>query len=254
MKMGIIGLGNMGAAMAHGLLDNNIETFLYDRSEEKRDAFKEIEAARVVQSEVDVVKGADAIILAVKPYVYESVIETIKDEVKDQIIISITSAFDLEKLEESLPNKKLMMALPNTPAKILNSMTGICPGKNISEEEVKEIRKILSNFGETEIVEEKNIKIYEAVSGCMPAYVYMYIEAAADAAVSYGMQRDMAYRVISQAVAGSAKMVRESGIHPGELKDQVTTPAGTTIKGVKSLEKDGFRSAIINAVDSIMNK
>lgn len=254
MKMGIIGLGNMGAAMAHGLLDNNIETFLYDRSEEKRDAFKEIEAARVVDSEVDVVKGADAIILAVKPYVYEAVIETIKDEVKNQIIISITSAFDLEKLEKSLPNKKLMMALPNTPAKILNSMTGICPGKNISEEEVKEIREILSNFGETEIVEEKNIKIYEAVSGCMPAYVYMYIEAAADAAVSYGMQRDMAYRVISQAVAGSAKMVRESGIHPGELKDQVTTPAGTTIEGVKSLEKDGFRSTIINAVDSIMNK
>ncbi|WP_288961418.1 pyrroline-5-carboxylate reductase [uncultured Peptoniphilus sp.] len=254
MKMGIIGLGNMGAAMAHGLLDNNIETFLYDRSEEKRDAFKGNEVARVVDSEVDVVKGADAIILAVKPYVYEAVIEAIKDEVKDQIIISITSAFDIEKLEKSLPNKKLMMALPNTPAKILNSMTGICPGKNISEEEVKEIRKILSNFGETEIVEEKNIKIYEAVSGCMPAYVYMYIEAAADVAVSYGMQRDMAYRVISQAVAGSAKMVRESGIHPGELKDQVTTPAGTTIKGVKSLEKDGFRSAIINAVDSIMNK
>lgn len=254
MKMGIIGLGNMGAAMAHGLLDNNIETFLYDRSEEKRDAFRGNGAARVVDSEVDVVKGADAIILAVKPYVYEAVIEAIKDEVKDQIIISITSAFDLEKLENSLPNKKLMMALPNTPAKILNSMTGICPGKNISEEEVQEIRKILSNFGETEIVEEKNIKIYEAVSGCMPAYVYMYIEAAADAAVSYGMQRDMAYRVISQAVAGSAKMVRESGIHPGELKDQVTTPAGTTIKGVKSLEKDGFRSAIINAVDSIMNK
>ena len=254
MKMGIIGLGNMGAAMAHGLLDNNIETFLYDRSEEKRDAFRGNEVARVVDSEVDVVKGADAIILAVKPYVYEAVIEAIKDEVKDQIIISITSAFDIEKLEKSLPNKKLMMALPNTPAKILNSMTGICPGKNISEEEVKEIRKILSNFGETEIVEEKNIKIYEAVSGCMPAYVYMYIEAAADAAVSYGMKRDMAYRVISQAVAGSAKMVRESGIHPGELKDQVTTPAGTTIKGVKSLEKDGFRSAIINAVDSIMNK
>ena len=240
MKMGIIGLGNMGAAMAHGLLDNDIETFLYDRNKDKRDAFKIKEAARVVESEVDVVKGADAIILAVKPYAYEALIETIKDEVKDKIIISITSAFDLKKLEECLPNKKLM--------------TGICPGKNISEEEVSEIRKILSSFGETELVEEKNIKIYEAVSGCMPAYVYMYIEAAADAAVSYGMKRDMAYRVISQAVAGSAKMVRESGIHPGELKDQVTTPGGTTIKGVKSLEKDGFRSAIINAVDSIMNK
>ena len=254
MKMGIIGLGNMGAAMAHGLLDKNIETFLYDRNEDKGDAFKVKESAKVVQSEVDVVKGADAIILAVKPYAYEAVIEKIKDEVRDQIFIPITTAFDLKNLEECLPNKNLMMALPNTPAKILNSMTGICPGKNISDEEVEEIRKILSNFGETEIVEEKNIKIYEAVSGCMPAYVYMYIEAAADAAVSYGMKRDMAYRVISQAVAGSAKMVRESGIHPGELKDQVTTPGGTTIKGVKSLERDGFRSAIINAVDSIMNK
>ena len=87
MKMGIIGLGNMGAAMAHGLLDNNIETFLYDRNKDKRDAFKLNEAARVVESEVDVVKGADAIILAVKPYAYEDLIETIKDEVKDKIII-----------------------------------------------------------------------------------------------------------------------------------------------------------------------
>ncbi len=174
--------------------------------------------------------------------------------VKNQIIISVTSSYDLKKLEEKLPGKKLLMAMPNTPAKILSSMTGICPGENISEGELEELRKILSSFGETEIVEEKNIKIYEAVSGCMPAYVYMYIEAAADVAVSYGMKRDLAYRIISQAVAGSAKMVRESGLHPGELKDQVTTPAGTTIKGVKSLERDGFRAAIINAVDSIMNK
>ena len=254
MKMGIIGLGNMGSAMAHGLLNNNIETFLYDRNLEKREVFKDFEKAKIMDSEVDVVKNADAVILTVKPYVYDEVLDKIKEAVKNQIIISVTSSYDLKKLEEKLPGKKLLMAMPNTPAKILNSMTGICPGKNISEEEVSEIRKILSSFGETELVEEKNIKIYEAVSGCMPAYVYMYIEAAADAAVSYGMKRDMAYRVISQAVAGSAKMVRESGIHPGELKDQVTTPGGTTIKGVKSLEKDGFRSAIINAVDSIMNK
>ena len=254
MKMGIIGLGNMGAAMAHGLLNNDIETYLFDMDKKKREAFKDFEKANIVESENDVVKNSDAIIFTIKPFVYAEVLEKIKEDVENQIIISVTSAFDLKKLEEILPGKKLMMALPNTPAKILSSMTGICPGKNISEEEVKEIRDILSNFGQTEIVEEKNIKIYEAVSGCMPAYVYMYIEAAADAAVSHGMQRDMAYRVISQAVAGSAKMVRESGLHPGELKDQVTTPAGTTIKGVKSLEKDGFRSAIINAVDSIMNK
>ena len=254
MKMGIIGLGNMGSAMAHGLLNNNIETFLYDRSKEKREAFKDFEKAQIMDSEVDVVKNADAVILTIKPYVYDEVLDKIKNEVKNQIIISVTSSYDLKKLGEKLPGKKLLMTMPNTPAKILSSMTGICPGENVTEDEVSELRKILSSFGETEIVEEKNIKIYEAVSGCMPAYVYMYIEAAADAAVSHGMTRDMAYRVISQAVAGSAKMVRESGLHPGELKDQVTTPAGTTIKGVKSLERDGFRAAIINAVDSIMNK
>ena len=88
----------------------------------------------------------------------------------------------------------------------------------------------------------------------MPAYVYMFIEAAADAAVSHGMKRDVAYKCISQAVLGSAKLVRDSELHPGVLKDQVTTPAGTTIKGLKSLEKDGFRSSIINAIDSIMEK
>ncbi|MCI5643575.1 MAG: pyrroline-5-carboxylate reductase [Peptoniphilus sp.] len=254
MKMGIIGLGNMGSAMAHGLLNNNIETFLYDKNKDKRDEFQGFDKANIVESEVDVVKNADAVILTVKPYAYDELLDKIKENVKNQIIISVTSSYDLKKLEEKLSGKKLLMAMPNTPAKILNSMTGICPGENISDEELSELRKIFSSFGETEIVEEKNIKIYEAVCGCMPAYVYMYIEAAADAAVSYGMKRDVAYKVISQAVAGSANMVRVSGLHPGELKDQVTTPGGTTIKGLKSLEKDGFRSAIINAVDSIMNK
>ncbi|MGF0095186.1 pyrroline-5-carboxylate reductase [Peptoniphilus sp. SGI.035] len=254
MKMGIIGLGNMGSAMAHGLLNNNIETFLYDKNKDKRDEFLGFDKANIVESEVDVVKNADAVILTVKPYAYDELLDKIKESVKNQIIISVTSSYDLKKLEEKLPGKKLLMAMPNTPAKILNSMTGICPGENISDEELSELRKIFFSFGETEIVEEKNIKIYEAVCGCMPAYVYMYIEAAADAAVSYGMKRDVAYKVISQAVAGSANMVRVSGLHPGELKDQVTTPGGTTIKGLKSLEKDGFRSAIINAVDSIMNK
>lgn len=254
MKMGIIGLGNMGSAMASGLLNNEIETFLYDRDEEKKETFKDFKNAKIVDSENEVVKNSDAIILTVKPFVYDEVLEKIKKDITDQIIISVTSSYDLKKLEEKLPGKKLLMAMPNTPAKILNSMTGICPGENISREELEEIREILSSFGETEIVEEKNIKIHEAVCGCMPAYVYMFIEAAADAAVSHGMKRDVAYKCISQAVLGSAKLVRDSELHPGMLKDQVTTPAGTTIKGLKSLEKDGFRSSIINAIDSIMEK
>lgn len=252
MKMGIIGLGNMGSAMATGLLDKNIKTYLYDRNADKRESFKEYESAEIVESEIEVVKNSDAIILAVKPYAYDEVLDKIKDEVEEQILISVTSGYDLEKLETKLGDKKFLMALPNTPAKILKSMTGICPGKNISEDELTEIREVLKAFGETEIIEEKNIKIYEAVCGCMPAYVYMFIEAAADSAVLNGMKRDMAYKCISQAVLGAASLVKESGLHPGVLKDQVTTPGGTTIKGLKSLEEDGFRSSVINAVDSIM--
>jgi len=254
MKMGIIGLGNMGQAMAEGLLNNNIKTYLYDRNLDKREKFNKFENAVVVENEIEVVKNSDAIILAVKPYAYDDVLDKIKDEVVNQIIISVTSGYDLNKLQNKLGDKKFLMALPNTPAKILKSMTGICPGKNISKSEVDEIRKVLSSFGETEIVEEKNIKIYEAVCGCMPAYVYMFIEAAADSAVLNGMKRDMAYKCISQAVLGAASLVKESGLHPGVLKDQVTTPGGTTIKGLQSLEEDGFRSSVINAVDSIMKK
>ena len=161
MKMGIIGLGNMGSAMASGLLNNEIETFLYDRDEEKKETFKDFKNAKIVDSENEVVKNSDAIILTVKPFVYDEVLEKIKKDITDQIIISVTSNYDLKKLEEKLPGKKLLMAMPNTPAKILNSMTGICPGENISREELEEIREILSSFGETEIVEEKNIKIHK---------------------------------------------------------------------------------------------
>lgn len=252
MKIGIVGLGNMGSAMAHGLLENKIETYLFDRHEEKRDVFKKYENAHILLTDREVVEKSDAIIVAIKPYAYDEFLEKVKDIIDKQIIISITSSFDLKKLEEKLKGKKFLMALPNTPAKVMESMTGICPGKNIEEDELKEIEKVLSSFGKTKIVSEKDIKIFESSCGCMPAYVYMFIEAAADACVYYGMKRDMAYECVSQAVMGAAKMVNETKEHPGVLKDQVTTSGGTTIKGLKSLEESAFRASIIDAIESIM--
>lgn len=252
MKIGIVGLGNMGQAMAHGLLNDNIETYLFDRNEDKRNIFDKYKNAHIVLNEKEVVKQADAIILAIKPYHYEKLLDEIKDILEEQIIISVTSSFDLEKLEQKLGNKKFMMALPNTPAKVQESMTGICAGKNINEMELKEIEKTFSSFGKTQMVSEDNIKIYEAACGCMPAYIYMFIEAAADACVYYGMKRDMAYKCVSQSVMGAAKMVNETQLHPGALKDQVTTPGGSTIKGIKSLEESGFRAAIFDAIENIM--
>lgn len=127
-------------------------------------------------------------------------------------------------------------------------MTGACANENVSEEEMKQVCEILDSFGKTEVVPERLMDAVVAVSGSSPAYVFLFIEAMADAAVSEGMPRQQAYKFAAQAVLGSAKMVLESGRHPGDLKDMVCSPGGTTIEAVRRLEKDGFRSAVIEAM------
>ncbi len=143
---------------------------------------------------------------------------------------------------------KIVRVMPNTPALVGEGMAAICPNDLVSKEETEEVISIFESFGKAEIVEEKLMDSVTAVSGSSPAYVYMFIEAMADAAVLEGMPRDKAYKFAAQAVLGSAKMVLETGMHPGALKDMVCSPGGTTIKAVATLEKHGFRNAIIEAM------
>lgn len=147
-----------------------------------------------------------------------------------------------------------MRSMPNTPVFVQEGMSAICSNKNIIKEEEEYVLNIFKSFGEAKVIEEKNFHSVIGVSGSSPAYVFMFIEALADAAVLGGMKRDDAYYFASQAVLGSAKMVLDSNIHPAKLKDMVCSPGGTTIEAVKSLEENGFRSAIINAVSDCMNK
>ena len=133
-------------------------------------------------------------------------------------------------------------------------MTAACPNKNVSEEELTYAVKICDGFGKTEVVSEKLFDVVTAVSGSSPAYIFMLIEAMADAAVLGGMPRQQAYKFSAQSVLGSAKMVLETGKHPGELKDMVTSPAGTTIEAVRVLEERGFRSAVIECIDACAAK
>lgn len=143
---------------------------------------------------------------------------------------------------------KIVRTMPNTPAMVCEGMTAACYNEAVSEEEIQEVCKILDGFGKTELIPEHLMDAVVAVSGSSPAYIYMLIEAMADAAVAQGMQRAQAYRFASQAVLGSAKMVLETGKHPGELKDMVCSPGGTTIAAVMELEKTGFRSSIMEAM------
>ena len=190
------------------------------------------------------------IILSVKPQFYEDVINQIKDCVKkEQIIITIAPGKTLAWLAEKFGKEvKIVRTMPNTPALVGEGMTAMCPNEHMEKEETEYVKRLLESFGRVEVVPERLMDVVVSVSGSSPAYVFMMIEAMADAAVSGGMPRAQAYQFAAQAVYGSAKMVLETAKHPGELKDMVCSPAGTTIEAVRTLEEMGFRSSIIEAM------
>ena len=168
---------------------------------------------------------------------------------EDKIIITIAPGKTLAWLEEKFGKKvKIVRTMPNTPAMVMEGMTAASPNSYLSEEEVKYACHILESFGKVEVIPERLMDAVVGVSGSSPAYVFILIEAMADAAVSDGMPRAQAYKFAAQAVMGSAKMVLETGKHPGELKDMVCSPAGTTIEAVRVLEGTGFRSSVIEAM------
>lgn len=254
MKLGFIGTGNMASAIMGGVINNNIfqaeEIIGADLFAPGRERVKEQFGIHVTASNQEVVENAEVIILSVKPQFYADVIGEIKDHVKaDQIIITIAPGKTLAWLQEQFgKDVKIVRTMPNTPAMVGEGMTAACPNAQVTEEDLAYVRTILESFSKMEVVPERLMDTVTAVSGSSPAYVYMFIEAMADAAVLGGMPRPQAYKFAAQAVMGSAKMVLDTGKHPGELKDMVCSPAGTTIEAVRVLEEKGFRSAVIEAM------
>ncbi|SHH35885.1 pyrroline-5-carboxylate reductase [Anaerosphaera aminiphila DSM 21120] len=254
-RVGIVGIGNMGGAIAHGLINNKEEIIVSDGSAEKLSEYKSFSNVQIAKDNIDLVEKSKIIILAVKPNLYKTVIDEIKNEFsEDKILISIAPGFTIEKLENLLPNRKIAMIMPNTPALVYESMSAICPNTLLTEGEIEEVKKIFNLIGKVAILEEEYFPAFSGTCGCLPAYVYMFIEAAADGAVLNGMKRFDAYEFIAQSVLGSAKMVLETKKHPGELKDMVTSPGGTTIEGLKVLEEKGFRGSIIDAINATVEK
>lgn len=253
-KIGFIGCGNMGGAMMQGILDSGRCTkenmITSDASEAALAAKKEALGISVSTDNNDVAAFADIIFLSVKPQYYETVIEEIKDTVtEDKIIVTIAPGKTLAWLREKFgKDLKIIRTMPNTPAMVKEGMMGMCPNENVTAEEITLVRDICNGFSETEVITENLMDVVTAVSGSSPAYVFMFIEAMADAAVAGGMPRAQAYKFAAQAVMGSAKMVLETGRHPGDLKDMVCSPAGTTIQAVRVLEEKGMRSAVFEAM------
>ncbi len=257
--IGFIGNGNMGRAILGGILSNGITTarnvIISDVNSDGLNLTNSTYGVRTTEHNREAA-NSDILFLAVKPNVVYTVIDEIKDVVSDNtLIISIVAGQSIEKLTAAFGKSvKLIRVMPNTPALVGEGMAALSTNANVTDEECETALKIFNSFGRAEIVPEYMMDAVTAVSGSSPAYVFMLIEAMADAAVIGGMPRSQAYTFAAQSVLGSAKMVLDTGKHPGALKDMVCSPAGTTIDAVGVLEAEGFRGAVIKAMEACMEK
>lgn len=258
--IGFIGSGNMASAIIGGLIKSNLivpENIISSAKTKK--TIEDVENKYGIRTTLDnkeVAKQADYLIIAVKPHMYGDILGEIKDILnEDTIVIGIAAGISMEYLKRELNNKtQVVRAMPNTPAMVGEGMTGIVFDLGISAENKEEVLDIFNSFGRTEIIDEKLMDAFTAISGSSPAYIYMVIEAMADGGVLEGIPRKQAYTMAAQAVLGAAKMVLDTGIHPGVLKDNVCSPGGTTIEAVAKLEERGLRTAIIEAMSACADK
>lgn len=259
-KIGFIGCGNMAYAIVGGLINNanfsNMQIIAADTSDEALTKACRGYNIFTTNDNKYVAEHSEVVFLSVKPQYYEEVISDIKNILTpSQIVVTIAPGKTINWLEERFEsNTKIVRTMPNTPAMVGEGITGVCRNSLVTDDEFDYVMSLLSSFGIAEPISENLMDAVVSVSGSSPAYVFMMIEAMADAAVADGMPRAQAYKFAAQAVLGSAKMVLETGKHPGELKDMVCSPAGTTIEAVRVLEEKGFRSAIMSAMKTCSDK
>lgn len=256
MKIGIIGTGNMGSALMDAFSREKNNTMVaHNRGKEKLNAVCVRTGAAAAASEAEAARDCELVLLAVKPIMMPEVLEKIAPVItENQIIVSIAVGLTIESYAAVLGvDKKIVRAMPNTPAAVQAGMTAFCFGENVTAEEQKLVLDLFALAGETVVLPERLMNAVSALTGSSPAYVYMFIEAMADGGCYAGIPRAEAYKLAAQAVLGAAKMVLETGKHPGQLKDEVCSPGGTTIRAVAELEKGGMRSSVIEAIKSCVD-
>lgn len=254
-KIGFIGAGNIAYSIVKGLIDqfSNIQENIYisNRTFEKTQVFHEDFGVHPVRSNVDVINKCDIILLTTKPDVYKHVLKEIKEYIReDQIIVSIAAGISIDYIEGFFSQpRKIVRTMTNTSVLVGEGMTALTPNSQVSNEELEDVCQIFKSIGKVDVIKEEHLDVVTSISASSPAYVYMFIEALADGGVLEGMPRKKAYQYAAQAVLGAAKMILETGKHPGELKDMICSPAGVTIEAVYALERNHFRASIIEAME-----
>lgn len=255
--IGFIGCGNMGGAIAQAVSKTGANVLLSDIfSSKAAELAKKIGAN--TSDNISISKKADIIFLGVKPQVLKTTIFEIKEEIakrENVIIVSMAAGTDTKKIIDAFEkNIKLIRIMPNTPVSVGKGMILYATTDLVTKEDISLFSEIMKYAGELDYIDEKLIDAASAVSGCGPAFVYMFIEALADGGVLSGLPRDKAIKYATQTLLGSAELLKNSGKHPGELKDAVCSPGGSTIEGVKALENGALRGTVINAVTNAFNK
>lgn len=253
-QIGFIGAGNIATAMLSGMKIGGMDMekiLVYSVVAKEMDTLKKDLGICPAESNREVVRRSKYIFMAIRPEHYRPVMEEVEDLITPQhVFISPTPGYTIKEFQQNFGQKvRVIRIMPNTPAMVAQGMTGICiPQSDFQEAEQDEILKILGSFGKTLRVPEEQMDMIVSLCGSSPAYIYMMIEAMGDAGVSIGLPRKQSYYLAAQAMIGAATMVRDTGLHPGELKDQVCSPGGTTIQAVRVLEERGFRSGLFEAM------
>ena len=260
LKIGFLGAGKMATALARGFINAKLVTakqlFAADPFDAARKHFAAETGAKTVVANLEVAKSANVLFLATKPDQVVGALGEISGAfTKNHLVISIAAGVTLAKLEAALPDgARVVRVMPNTPALVGAGASAFALGKNATAADGELAKKLLSAVGLALLVKESLLDAVTGLSGSGPAYVYQFIEALSDGGVAAGLPRDVATRLAAQTVLGGAKMVLETGIHPGALKDQVTSPGGTTIEGIHELEKGKLRATVMSAVRSATEK
>lgn len=258
MKLGFIGAGNMGGAILKGIIVGGKvganDIFIRNSSDNSTQNAAQKNGVQACGSLKELAQKSSIVFIGVKPYLVAKVLEEIKDELKNKIVISMAASVEIRDIEAIIPETKVVRIMPNTPVEVGAGVIGVSFSELFNKDEQPYIVELFDNIGKVEVINEKDMPGLTAISGSGPAYVYMFIEALADGAVLNGLRRDVAYRLAANTVLGSAKMVLETNEHPGKLKDDVCSPAGSTIEAVRVLEENNFRSAVIECERACFEK
>ena len=258
VKLGFIGYGNMAGATAAGLMLSGAikpqQIYACAKDYRKLCGKAEVQGINAFETALQVSEICDVIFIGLKPYMVEDVMSPIKDALKGKVVISLATNTYCDTLMRIMPDAHCVATAPNTPVSVCEGIF-ICEEENtLTDDEKQFVQKLLENLGLFLWLDKEHMGIAGVIAGCSPAFVSMFMEALGDAGCKHGLTRPVVYKLIAQMLAGTGKMALQSCDHPGQMKDAVCSPSGTTIVGVSTLEKNGFRFAVIDAVDQIENK